>query len=99
MQALYELFRMMIAERGTESQEHGMRLLLPHVAEFYGAGANSIFDQLDLDGDGAVSMMEWLQFFAKMCQEKGTKATTYRIQQLQRIATSLQMTKRMVGAD
>ena len=30
---------------------------------------------MDLDEDGAVSMMEWLQFFARMCQEKGHKVS------------------------
>jgi len=100
MEDLYELFRMMVAAKGTVDQEQGMRLVTPaHVAELYGAGANSIFHRMDVDQDGAVSMMEWLQFFATMCQERGHQATTYKIKQLQRVATSLQMTKQMVGIE
>ena len=58
-----------------------------------------MFKDMDRDGDGCITMMEWLEFLAKLVQEVGHKAVDHRIGQLERISATLTMTKKMVGVE
>ena len=43
--------------------------------------------------------MEWLEFFARMTASQGPRATEHKIKQLERMATTIAMTQRMVGVE
>jgi len=75
------------------------RISKSEITNFYGAAANGIFSTLDSDKDGGVSTMEWLEFFARMTASQGPRATEHKIKQLERMATTIAMTQRMVGVE
>lgn len=67
------------------------------IVDFYGGGGDSTFKNLDGDGSGRVDMMEWFAYFARMTKKKGVQATSYKIKQLQRMAETIAMARRVVG--
>jgi len=67
------------------------------ILNHYGAGTDSIFSDLDVNGDGGVTIIEWLQFFSHLIQKNGEKSANHTITQLERTSTAISMTQQLIS--